>query len=260
MSADPFLARVPGVEPRRYRRGIYLLPSLFTVGNMFCGYACIVYAMRGEFEMAAPFVGIAFILDSLDGRIARMTNTTSAFGVELDSLADVISFGLAPALLTFAWGLSSLGKVGWAAGFVFVSAAALRLARFNIQTAVQLDKRYWVGMPSPAAAGVLASTVYAWPYPLTEYHQALAALAVVLTPAILMVSTVRFRSFKTINFGWNRSWRAPFIFALIIVLIAMQPRITLVLLAYGYLISPLVELAVTRARAPRPEAPPGASL
>jgi CDP-diacylglycerol--serine O-phosphatidyltransferase len=260
MSADPFLARVPGVEPRRYRRGIYLLPSLFTVGNMFCGYACIVYAMRGEFEMAAPFIGIAFILDSLDGRIARMTNTTSAFGVELDSLADVISFGLAPALLTFAWGLGELGKVGWAAGFVYVGAAAMRLARFNIQTSAQLDKRFWVGMPSPAAAGVLASTVYAWPYPLTGYQQSIAALPVVLVPAVLMVSTVRFRSFKTINFGWNLSWRAPFLFVLFIVLIVTEPRYTLVVLAYGYLISPLVELAITRFRASRARIPPGASL
>ena len=260
MSADPFLARGSGIEPRRYRRGIYLLPSLFTIGNMFCGYACIVYAMRGEFELAAPFVGIAFVLDSLDGRIARMTNTTSAFGVELDSLADVISFGLAPALLTFAWGLSELGKVGWAAGFVFVSAAALRLARFNIQSAAQLDKRFWVGMPSPAAAGVLASTVYAWPYPLTGYQQGIAALAVVLIPAVLMVSTVRFRSFKTLNFGWSLSWRGPFLFVLLIVFIAMQPRITLAILAYSYLISPLVEFVITRARAPRPERPPGASL
>jgi CDP-diacylglycerol---serine O-phosphatidyltransferase len=259
MTADPFHVRGPGVLPRRYRRGIYLLPSLFTVGNMFCGYACIVYAMRGEFEMAAPFIGIAFILDSLDGRIARMTNTTSAFGVELDSLADVISFGLAPALLTFAWGLSELGKVGWAAGFVYVSAAAMRLARFNIQSAVQLDKRFWVGMPSPAAAGVLASTVYAWPYPLS-YQQGIAALAVVLIPAVLMVSTVRFRSFKTINFGWTPSWRGPFMFVLVIVFIAVQPRITLAILAYAYLISPLVEAAINRGRASRPEIPPAGSL
>jgi CDP-diacylglycerol--serine O-phosphatidyltransferase len=259
MTADPFHVRGPGVVPRRYRRGIYLLPSLFTVGNMFCGYACIVYAMRGEFEMAAPFIGIAFILDSLDGRIARMTNTTSAFGVELDSLADVISFGLAPALLTFAWGLSELGKVGWAAGFVYVSAAAMRLARFNIQSAAQLDKRFWVGMPSPAAAGVLASTVYAWPYPLS-YQQGIAALAVVLIPAVLMVSTVRFRSFKTINFGWTPSWRGPFMFVLVIVFIAIQPRITLAILAYAYLISPLVEAAINRARASRPEVPPAGSL
>ena len=259
MTADPFHVRGPGVVPRRYRRGIYLLPSLFTVGNMFCGYACIVYAMRGEFEMAAPFIGIAFVLDSLDGRIARMTNTTSAFGVELDSLADVISFGLAPALLTFAWGLSELGKVGWAAGFVYVSAAAMRLARFNIQSAAQLDKRFWVGMPSPAAAGVLASTVYAWPYPLSGYQQGIAALAVVLIPAVLMVSTVRFRSFKTINFGWSLSWRGPFMFVLVIVFIAVQPRITLAILAYSYLISPLVEAGINRARAARSEVPPAAS-
>jgi CDP-diacylglycerol--serine O-phosphatidyltransferase len=257
--ADPLHVRGTGTGARRYRRGIYLLPSLFTIGNMFCGYACIVYAMRGEFELAAPFIGIAFVLDSLDGRIARMTNTTSAFGVELDSLADVISFGLAPALLTFAWGLSELGNVGWAAGFVFVSAAALRLARFNIQSAAQLDKRYWVGMPSPAAAGVLASTVYAWPYPLTGYQQGVAALAVVLTPAVLMVSTVRFRSFKTLNFGWSQSWRGPFIFVVVVVLIAAQPRAALVILAYSYLISPLVEFVITRTRAPRAEAPPAAS-
>jgi CDP-diacylglycerol--serine O-phosphatidyltransferase len=259
MMADPFHGRGPGVVPRRYRRGIYLLPSLFTVGNMFCGYACIVFAMRGEFEMAAPFIGIAFVLDSLDGRIARMTNTTSAFGVELDSLADVISFGLAPALLTFAWGLSQLGKVGWAAGFVYVSAAAMRLARFNIQTSGQLDKRFWVGMPSPAAAGVLASTVYAWPYALSGYQQGVAALPVVLVPALLMVSTVRFRSFKTLNFGWHQSWRGPFLFALLLALIVMEPRFALVLLAYGYLISPLVEFILTRSRGPRAEVPPAAS-
>ena len=108
--------------------------------------------------------------------------------------------------------------------------------------------------------GVLASTVYAWPYPLTGYQQSIAALPVVLVPAVLMVSTVRFRSFKTINFGWNRSWRAPFLFVLFIVLIVTEPRYTLVVLAYGYLISPLVELAITRFRAPRRELPPGASL
>ncbi len=133
-----------GTHDRRFRRGIYLLPSLFTVGNMFCGYACIVYAMRGDLTVAAPFIGIAFVLDALDGRIARLTGTTSAFGVELDSLADVISFGIAPAVLTFAWGLGELGRVGWAAGFIYLSAAAMRLARFNIQTttATPVDKRY----------------------------------------------------------------------------------------------------------------------
>src|SRR5439155_13855540 len=124
------------------------LPSIFTVGNMFCGYACIVQAMKGDLESAAPLIGVAIVLDMLDGRIARMTGTTSAFGLELDSLADVISFGLAPAVLAFAWGLSELGRVGWAAGFVYVSATAMRLARFNIQSGAQTDKRYFVGLPS----------------------------------------------------------------------------------------------------------------
>src|SRR5262247_3753717 len=141
---------------RRLRRGVYLLPSMFTIGNMFCGYACIVHAMRGEFETAAPFIGFAVVLDMLDGRIARMTGTASDFGVEFDSLADVISFGVAPAILSFAWGLSPLGRLGWAAGFLFVSAAAMRLARFNIQGQGAGDKRYFVGMPSPAAAAIPA--------------------------------------------------------------------------------------------------------
>src|SRR5262247_1210636 len=144
-------------HPLRLRRGVSLLPSLFTMGNMFCGYVCIVYAMRGDYESAAPFIGFAVVLDMLDGRVARMTGSASAFGVEFDSLADVISFGLAPALLVYAWGLEPLGRIGLAAGFLFVAAAAIRLARFNIQSGTGFDKRYFVGMPSPAAAGVLAS-------------------------------------------------------------------------------------------------------
>jgi CDP-diacylglycerol--serine O-phosphatidyltransferase len=175
---------------RRFRRGVYLLPSLLTMGNMFCGYACVVYAMRGEFETAAPFIGFAVVIDGLDGRIARMTGTTSAFGVEFDSLADIISFGIAPAILSFAWGLQSLGRLGWAAGFMFVACAAMRLARFNIQSASGGDKRYFVGMPSPAAAAIPAATVYAYPGGLYDYRAALPALAMVIVPAILMVSRV----------------------------------------------------------------------
>src|SRR6187549_2141726 len=147
----------------RLRRGVALLPSLFTLGNLFCGYACVVYAMRGEFETAAPFIGFAVVLDMLDGRIARLTGTESDFGREFDSLADVISFGIAPAILSFAWGLQPLGRLGWLAGFLFLTAAAMRLARFNIQSAMGGDKRYFVGMPSPAAAAVPAATVFAYP-------------------------------------------------------------------------------------------------
>jgi CDP-diacylglycerol---serine O-phosphatidyltransferase len=240
-----------GGQDRHYRRGIYLLPSLFTIGNMFCGYAAIVHAMRGDFETAAPYIGIAFVLDSLDGSIARYTHTTSAFGVELDSLADVISFGLAPAVLAFGWGLNGLGRWGWAAGFIYVTAAALRLARFNIQSPVQLDKRYFVGMPSPAAAGVVAATVHAWPQPLTHAPEAIAAVLVTLIPASLMVSTFRFRAFKAVNFGWMRSPLPLLLFAVLIALIWTESRLALVVLSYGYLLSALVEWGITRSRARR---------
>src|SRR6187402_2770931 len=169
--------RAPGVRDPHYRRGMYLLPSIMTVGNMFCGYACILFAIRGELATAAPFIGFAVVLDMLDGRIARMTNTSSAFGLELDSLADIISFGVAPAVLALAWGLSDLGRIGWAAGFVYLTAAAMRLARFNIQSTTQTDKRYFVGMPSPPAAGVVAATVFLWPYPPSGGPQAVAAVA-----------------------------------------------------------------------------------
>src|SRR5258706_11927923 len=184
---------------RRLRRGVYVLPSLLTMGNMYGEYACVVSAMRSESETAAPFIGCAFIIDGLDGRIARLTGTTSAFGVEFDSLADIISFGIAPAILSFAWGLQSLGRLGWAAGFVFVACAAMRLARFNIQSASGADKRYFVGMPSPAAAAIPAATVFAYPWGLYDYREALPALAMVLVPAVLMVSTVRFRAFKNLD-------------------------------------------------------------
>lgn len=243
-------------DARHFRRGIYLLPSIMTVGNMFCGYACIMFAMRDDLVSAAPFIGFAVVLDMLDGRIARMTKTTSAFGLEFDSLADIISFGVAPAVLAFAWGLSELGRIGWAAGFLYVTAAAVRLARFNIQSPTQLDKRYFVGMPSPPAAGVVAATVFAWPYPLVDKAQAVAAMAVVLVPATLMVSTIRFRSFKTINFGWSISYVNVFIIAGLIALIATEPRVTLIIVAYTYLVSAFVEMGLTRLRAHREAAPP----
>jgi CDP-diacylglycerol--serine O-phosphatidyltransferase len=245
-------------QDRHYRRGMYLLPSIFTVGNMFCGYACIMYASRGDFAAAAPFIGFAVVLDMLDGRIARMTNTASAFGLELDSLADIISFGIAPVVLAFGWGLSDLGRIGWATGFVYLTAAAMRLARFNIQSPGQTDKRYFIGMPSPPAAGVVASTVFMWPYPPSGTPQKLIAVAVVLIPAALMVSTIRFRSFKTINLGWTSSYMKILIVAGLMAIISMEPRITLVMLSYGYLLSAFIEMGMARVRAHRDGAPPAA--
>lgn len=243
-----FLRRAGDRPRRRFRRGVYLLPSLFTMGNMFCGYICIVHSMRGDFESAAPFIGVAVVLDMLDGRIARMTGSASAFGVEFDSLADVISFGLAPAIMAFAWGLNPLGRLGLAAGFLFVSAAAIRLARFNIQSTTRVDKRYFAGMPSPAAAGVIAATVYAYPWGLYDYRGALPALVVVLVPAALMVSTIRFRSFKTFDLQSRRPYRALILLAAGIVAIWAHPRAVLVVVAYTYLASAFIGLGITRFR------------
>ena len=144
MSETEDAPRLSPLDRRHFRRGIYLLPSLFTVGNMFCGYACIMFAMRGDLVTAAPFIGIAIILDMLDGRIARMTNTTSAFGLQFDSLADVISFGMAPAILAFTWGLEPLGRLGWAAGFLFVSAAAMLRIRKQRRISAASRLRLWL--------------------------------------------------------------------------------------------------------------------
>ena len=234
---------------------MYLLPSLFTMGNMFCGYACVVYAMRGEYETAAPFIGFAFVLDMLDGRIARLTGGESPFGLQFDSLADVISFGIAPAILSFAWGLAPLGRLGWAASFMWVACAAMRLARFNIQSGG--DKRFFVGMASPTAAAIPAATVFAYPGGLHDYRAALPALVMVLVPAALMVSTIRFRSFKTIDLQSRRPYTVLILIAAVIVAIAMHPKAVLVAMSYAYLMSAFVEMALARLRR-RGERPTGA--
>jgi CDP-diacylglycerol---serine O-phosphatidyltransferase len=233
------------VRARRFRRGVYLLPSMFTMANLFCGYACIVHSIRGQLDTAALFIGFAFVLDMLDGRIARMTGTTSAFGLEFDSLADVVSFGVAPAILSFQWGLHPLGRIGWAAGFLFVAAAAVRLARFNIQSGSQ-DKRYFVGMPSPAAACVPAATVFAYPQGFQSATHAVAVLAMVIVPALTMVSTIRFRSFKTLDLQTRRSSAVLVLVALGLVLVAAEPQYSLVALAYTYLASGFIGFAWTR--------------
>jgi len=250
-------------RPHRFRRGVYLLPSLFTVANLFCGYACVVYATRADFDTAALFIGVAMVLDTLDGLIARLTNSTSAFGVQLDSLADVVSFGMAPAILAFTWGLWPLKRLGWAAGFIYVTAAAMRLARFNIQTTTAADKRHFVGLPSPAAGAVIASTVYLWPDGLQEPRAAWPALAMVLVPAFLMVSTIRFRSVKAIDVGWRRSYLALFLAAVVIALIASHPRLALVIMSYTYVSFAFLMWGLTKVTrrpaidAPRLEEPRG---
>lgn len=243
-----FLRRATDRSRRRFIRGVYVLPTLFTLGNMFCGFSSVLYAMRGDFQMAAPLIGVAIVLDFFDGLIARLTGSASDFGVEFDSLADVISFGIAPAILSFVWGLQPLGDLGWLAGFLFLTAAAMRLARFNIQTGAGGDKRYFVGMPSPSAAAVPAATVFAYPYMLTDYRAALPVLAMVLVPAALMVSTIRFRSFKSIDVQSRRSYKVVILIAFVLALIIKYPRIVLVVVAYSYLASAFIGMAITRLR------------
>ena len=233
----------------RFQRSVYLLPGMFTVANLFCGYACIVYAMRADYATAAGFIGVATVLDLLDGRIARLAGATSEFGGEFDSLADVVSFGVAPAILVFAWGLEPLGRLGWAIGFVYVTAAALRLARFNVQPQSS-DKRYFLGMPSPAAAGVLASTVFAWPGGLPVPQAPFVALAMVLVPAYMMVSRIRFRSFGALTLRPRRSSLVLLQFAVLIAAIVVEPQSVLFVMAYSYLSSGPIGLVVGRLRGP----------
>jgi CDP-diacylglycerol--serine O-phosphatidyltransferase len=182
----------------------------------------------------------------LDGRVARMTGTTSQFGVEFDSLADVISFGVAPAIMAFQWGLHPLGRLGWAAGFVFVAGAAIRLARFNIQTGT-VDKKYFVGLPSPAAAAVPATTIYFYPEGLQSPLAALAVLALVIVPGLLMVSTIRFYSFKTLDLQSRRAYPVLALLALGLALLTAH-EIMLVVIAYAYLISGPIAWAWSRLR------------
>ena len=254
------LARRRGDRPERFRRGVYLLPSLMTVSNLLCGYASVVYSTRGDFDTAAVLLGIAMVVDTLDGFFARLTHSQSAFGAELDSLADVVSFGVAPAILAFTWGLWPLGRLGWAAGFIYVTAAALRLARFNIQSATG-DKKYFAGLPSPAAASVTASTVFMYPWGLQDPRVAGLALPMVLVPGFLMVSTIRFRSLKAVDVGWRRSYVIVFLGAVAIALVASHPRLALVVLSYSYIIWSVAGFVLARLRrrpATAPVPPPAA--
>jgi len=231
-------------RPRRFRRGAAILPSLFTTGNLFLGYWAIIKALNGNIVDAAPLLGWAIVLDALDGRIARMTGTTSEFGGELDSLADVISFGVAPAVLAYQWGLGTLPRVGWLASFLLVMCGTLRLARFNVQRQV-VDSRFFVGLPIPAAAAQVASVVYVLPGGIPgDRPGALLAVALVVALAFLMVSTLRYRSFKGIDLSKRRSYIAVLGIAILVVLIALHPASVLLSVATLYTLSgPLAYLS-----------------
>lgn len=205
------------------RRGIYLLPNLLTTAGLFAGFYAIVAAMDNNFEKAAIAIFIAMVLDGLDGRVARMTNTQSEFGAEYDSLADMVSFGMAPALVMFQWALQGMGKIGWLAAFVYVAAAALRLARFNTQVAVA-DKRYFQGLASPAAAAVIAGAVWVGnDYQLSGPVLNWGAIVLTILAGVLMVSNVRYYSFKTLDLKGKVPFVAMLVVVLIFVLISIDP-------------------------------------
>jgi len=234
--ADPSAPIAYRRRPARFRRGASILPSLFTTGNLFLGFWAVIKTFHGEYGEAAPLIGWAIVLDLLDGYIARLTGTTSEFGGELDSLADVISFGVAPAVLAYSWAFGSIERVGWLAAFLFVVCGALRLARFNVQRNV-VDSRFFVGLPIPAAAAQVAAWVNFMPDPLTSRSQAALALALITVWAFLMVSTFRYRSFKKLDLRSRRSYITVLGIALLFLLVALEPRVVLLLLATAYWLS-----------------------
>ncbi|MFJ3045832.1 CDP-diacylglycerol--serine O-phosphatidyltransferase [Herbaspirillum chlorophenolicum] len=204
----------PGVVRRR-SRGIYLLPNAFTTAALFCGFYAIVMAMNLKFDYASIAIFVAMVLDSLDGRVARMTNTQSEFGAQYDSLSDMVSFGAAPALVVYEWSLRGMGKLGWLAAFVYCAGGALRLARFNTNIAV-VDKRYFQGLPSPAAAALVAGFVWLMDdLRFAGTDLSWAAWVITLYAGITMVTNVPFYSFKDVNFRKP----VPFIAALLVVVL-----------------------------------------
>jgi CDP-diacylglycerol--serine O-phosphatidyltransferase len=209
------------------RRGIYLLPNLFTTAALFAGFYAIVQAMNGRFDHAAIAIFVAMVLDGLDGRVARLTKTQSAFGAEYDSLSDMVSFGAAPALVVYEWALRSMGKLGWIAAFVYVAGAALRLARFNTMLEVA-DKRFFQGLPSPSAAALVAGFVWVIEdYAIDPENVRWAAWFVTVFAGLTMVSNLKYYSFKTINLRRSVPFVAVFLIVLFFGLVSYQPPLVL---------------------------------
>jgi len=238
---------------KKRRRGIYLLPNLFTTAAMFAGFYAIVAADSGRFEASAVAIFAAMILDGLDGRVARLTHTQSDFGAEYDSLSDMVAFGLAPSLVMYHWALSGLGKIGWMAAFVYAAATALRLARFNTQVGVA-DKRYFQGLPSPSGAAIVGGSVWMgveYGVPGAEISWGVCAITIVI--GLLMVSNFRYNSFKEIDF----QGKIPFIVAVVVMLgfavLFLQPPLVLFVLFVSYAVSGPV-LTISRRRRTRAEA------
>jgi len=231
------------------RRGIYLLPNLFTTAALFSGFYAVLVAMQGRFEAAALAIFAGMVLDGLDGRVARLTNTQSEFGAEYDSLSDMVAFGVAPALVAYEWALIGLGKVGWLAAFIYTTAAALRLARYNTQLG-SADRRYFQGLPSPSGAALIAAGVWVGTDHSIDGSEVSWLVAFVTTcTGLLMVSNFRFHSFKEIDLRG----RVPFIFAVVVMLgyavVLLHPPVVLFAGFVGYAVSgPIITLVRRRRR------------
>src|SRR5262249_53360209 len=246
----------------RIQRSLSIVPSLFTIGNIFCGYFAIISTLRGNWDYAAILIGIGYILDGLDGRIARLTKTASDFGLQLDSIADVITFGVAPAMLAFSWGFGAsegiegsvartVHQLGSVATFAFVVCGALRLARFNLlakKPAESSSKRYFVGLPIPAGAGMIAAVVHYFKTPTLMIGSALLWSFLILLVAFLMISTVRYSSFKEFDVRKARPSLALFVTAMLISLIYLYSEVILLAMAVTYVSSGLVHELVLMVR------------
>ena len=225
------------MEKERLRRGIYILPNLFTTINIFCGFFAVILSLDHNFSAAAYSIIIAGIFDGLDGKIARATRTTSKFGVEYDSMADLISFGIAPALMFYLWALMPLGRMGWLAAFLFTVCGALRLARFNTQTGT-ISSDYFVGLPIPASAGMLATMVlFCQRSGLEQVISPIFLLVLVYVLSFLMVSNVRYYSFKKHELFRKMNFNGLVGFILIFIFIAAQPAIALFFIGVIYVTS-----------------------
>ncbi|MCJ7494647.1 MAG: CDP-diacylglycerol--serine O-phosphatidyltransferase [Deltaproteobacteria bacterium] len=239
------------------RKGIYILPNLFTATSLFCGFFSLLRTLQEDFYAAAIFILISGLLDGMDGRVARYTNTTSRFGVEFDSLADVIAFGVAPGMLVFAWALEPFGRLGWLAAFLYVVCGALRLGRYNIQVNT-VESRYFSGLPIPAAAGLIATGILVF-YKLGDIgvSKHLTVLIATYILAFLMVSTVKYYGFKDIELFRRKPFRWLVIAILLIIVVAYEPEYTLFGLFLIYAVSgPIMTIIfLRRRRASRPLLP-----
>ncbi|MBC8494071.1 MAG: CDP-diacylglycerol--serine O-phosphatidyltransferase [bacterium] len=231
------------MKNNKIRRGVYLLPNILTTFGLFAGFFAIILATKGQYADAAIAIFVAMLWDGLDGRVARLTNTQSAFGEQYDSMADMVSFGVAPALLMYFYLFEGLSQVGWIGAFIYVAAGALRLARFNTQIGVQ-DKRYFQGLPSPAAAALIAGLVWTkemiGPSAYDDQYLVIGAWIILVSAGILMVSNVRYYSFKEVNFKGRSSFKLLLLATLILIVVSLWPSAILFIFFFTYAVSGLV--------------------